>query len=221
MKTTRTVSIDAGHHRARVRNRRNELVEQHLSLVEGIARGVHRSLPPCFDLDDLIGVGNVALVHAATTYRPEAHSGVPFAAWDGRLGVPFAAWARQKVRGAILDSVRRGKRREATMAGLVEHPRQFQEEWIPGECPFTGTLDRAATQPVVDARIDEARQTLRLAEAISWLPAAQQRVLSGYYAAHEPTLAEVAATLGVPLARARALRSAAVEGLRARFKRVA
>jgi RNA polymerase sigma factor (sigma-70 family) len=198
-KTTRTVSITVGNHRDRVRARRDELVEQHLSLVEGIARGVHRSLPPCFDLDDLIGVGNIALVHAATSFRPRAHP-----------GVPFAAWARLRVRGAILDEccpqTWRGKPskqwRENTRVGIDE-------------------IRQPATAPVTDERIDAARRTRRLREAISWLPAAQQRVLYGYYARHEPTMVEVATQLGVSVSVVSELHSAAVEGLRQRFKRAA
>lgn len=83
-----------------------------MSLAAGIARAIVRGLPPCFDLDDLVGIGNVALVHAATAYRPET-------------GVPFAAWARLRIRGAILDATRRGKYEEATRPGLEVAPTRW------------------------------------------------------------------------------------------------
>ena len=76
---------------------RDALVIAHAGLVVAIARRLKSRLPPSFDLDDLIGVGNIALLQAATRYRPGDHA-----------GTPFSVYARQRIRGAMLDSV--GKR---------------------------------------------------------------------------------------------------------------
>ncbi|MCU1325724.1 MAG: polymerase sigma factor, FliA/WhiG family/RNA polymerase sigma factor, sigma-70 family, partial [Bryobacterales bacterium] len=92
----KVVSIEAGSHRARLIERRNELVMSHLDLVESVARSVFAGLPPTFLLEDLIQTGRVALLDAATRYRPQQHG-----------GAPFSAFARQVVRGAILNSTRR------------------------------------------------------------------------------------------------------------------
>jgi RNA polymerase sigma factor (sigma-70 family) len=86
------VSIDAGGRRERVLARRDELVTEHLGMVKSIARSL---LPPEHLLDDLVGVGNIALIAAATRYRPSAHR-----------DTPFSAYARQRVRGAMLDLLR-------------------------------------------------------------------------------------------------------------------
>lgn len=192
LKNSGSVSIDSGNHRERVRARRDELVREHLSLAAGIARAIARGLPPCFDLDDLVGIGNVALVHAATSFRPET-------------GVPFAAWARLRVRGAILDATRRGKYEEATRPGLEAAGTDDPGSWV---------------TPATDARIDAARLRRDLGEAISWLPPAQQRVLYGYYSPSAPTQQEVALEMGVSLSTLHKLHAAAVEGLRRRFRRV-
>lgn len=72
---------------------RNALIESHLPLVSGIARRLHRSLPPWVQLDDMIQVGRLALVEAAERFEP-------------RRGVTFAIFARYRIRGAIIDHLR-------------------------------------------------------------------------------------------------------------------
>lgn len=106
-------SIDAGKHRARVIGIRDALIENHLYLVPPIARRIFQTLPPSFDLDDLIQAGNVALLHLATRYRPDAHP-----------DVPFAAFATPRLRFAILESVRRRNYTAATAVPIAEAPEQ-------------------------------------------------------------------------------------------------
>jgi RNA polymerase sigma factor FliA len=72
---------------------RNRLVMNHKQLVRSVAcRLVHR-LPRSVELSELIAVGTLALVDAAGRYR-------------AARGVPFEAFARQRVHGAMLDSLR-------------------------------------------------------------------------------------------------------------------
>jgi RNA polymerase sigma factor (sigma-70 family) len=202
---SKVIAINGGKHRERLRARRDALIEEHLSLVEGIARNLAKSLPNCFELDDLIATGNLALTHAATRYRPRAHG-----------GAPFAAYARLVVRGAILDSVRRRNWDEATRPGL-EVMRLRSDDAGDFEAEIA-EMDRDATRPAHDEAIDAGRLARRLAEAISWLPLEQRRVLRMYYDADEPTLIEVGARLELSTHRTRQLHAAAVEGLRRRFK---
>lgn len=89
--------------------RRNRLVEAHLSLVAPIARHILRTLPRSFELDDLIGAGNLGLLEAAARYRVTD-------------GTPFAVYARVVIRGYILMSVRRGEYVEATRPALADAP---------------------------------------------------------------------------------------------------
>ena len=105
-KPAKVVSITSGGHVARVRERRDELVLTHLSLAEGIARHVHRRLPPSFDLVDLIATANLALLHAAALWNPEKYP-------------QFGVFARYTIRGAVLDSDPGGRRyTENTRPGI-------------------------------------------------------------------------------------------------------
>jgi RNA polymerase sigma factor for flagellar operon FliA len=70
------------------------LVHDHLGVVEAMVVQVGRRLPLHVDRDDLYGAGAVALVDAGRTFDP------------GR-GVEFPAFAAKRVRGAMLDELRR------------------------------------------------------------------------------------------------------------------
>jgi len=84
-------------------------VERGLPLIRPIAESLKRKLPAAIQTDDLIGAGRLALVQIARDYDP------------GR-GVPFETWARFKLRGAMIDSVKRGPFREAKHAPLKHSP---------------------------------------------------------------------------------------------------
>lgn len=149
------ICIETGQHRDRVLQARNALVENHLHLVPAIASRIHEGLPPSFDIDDLISEGNLGLIQAATRYRPSAHN-----------RTPFSAYARKRIRGAIMDSVRRRHYREATHRAL---PAEYANS------------RRHALASTADAAVDDATTLERLARAMTWIPRAQRRILLGYY----------------------------------------
>ncbi|WP_254509835.1 sigma-70 family RNA polymerase sigma factor [Anatilimnocola floriformis] len=68
----------------------DQLVFTHQGLVRAIARGIHRSLPPFMELDDLISYGQLGLMQAAADFDPDR-------------GVQFSTFAYHRIRGAILD----------------------------------------------------------------------------------------------------------------------
>jgi RNA polymerase sigma factor FliA len=72
---------------------RNRLVLDHVQLVRAVACRLSHRLPASVELSELIAIGTLALVDAAGRYRPA-------------LRVPFEAFARQRVHGAMLDSLR-------------------------------------------------------------------------------------------------------------------
>ena len=146
-----TVSITSGAHRARVEARRNALVEANLELVRVIARAILASLPPSFELDDLIAAGNLGLLQAATRYRPKQHN-----------GTPFSAYARPVIRGAILDSIKRANWREAT------------------HDPIDAAPERAVVVNIEDY-LDRRRQLQRVATAVSELEERLGSVLDWRY----------------------------------------
>jgi RNA polymerase sigma factor (sigma-70 family) len=177
-------------------------VEDHLSLVDGIARRIHASLPlGAFDLDDLIATGNLALTHAANRYRPRVHN-----------GTPFSAFARHVVRGAILNSISRKNWHEATRPGI--EPIAIDED----RTEAMRALERAACPADQDQQIDSRRRIVRLKEAISWLPAEQRQVLLAYYSREEYRLTEVSEQLGISYERTRDLHNEALRNVRMRLE---
>ena len=75
-------------------DRRNELVVEHMPLVRAIAASVRRGLPQFVDMDDLVHAGVLGLIDAANKFLAEKQ-------------VSFATYAKHRVRGAILDSLRK------------------------------------------------------------------------------------------------------------------
>lgn len=73
---------------------RDSLFEDNLPLVKIIAHHISVRLPPGKCVDDLIQVGMIGLLEAARTYEPN-------------LGAEFKSYASIRVRGAILDELRR------------------------------------------------------------------------------------------------------------------
>ncbi|MCC5793123.1 MAG: RNA polymerase sigma factor FliA [Chromatiales bacterium] len=70
------------------------LVEQHAPLVKRIAWHLRGRLPAETDMDDLVQVGLIALLEAARSYSPDR-------------GASFETYAGIRIRGAMLDEVRR------------------------------------------------------------------------------------------------------------------
>lgn len=136
------MAIDSGGHRERFFERRDALVEAHMHLVVPIAHRIACRLPPSFDLEDLIATGYLALLDLATRYRPGLHG-----------GAPFSAFARQRIRGAMLDSVRRKQWRENTCEPIDEAPEQSVDSSVE-----------------LHAAFDDERAMKRLMRAIGALP---------------------------------------------------
>lgn len=181
---------------------RNALVETHLSLIPPIARRLRRRLPPSFELDDLIGEGLVGLLRAATSYRPREHN-----------GTPFSAYARLKIRGAIIDSVRRRAWEENTRNPLEDAPTQKTD----------------AVEPYLIKYVIKSRERFRggwttpfpglpkrLAAAMRRLPARQRAILGAFYA-DACTVAEVAALFHLTAAQALAEHDSGLNSLRVRL----
>ncbi len=70
------------------------LVTEHLPLVKKIALHLHARLPASIELDDLLQVGMMGLLDAAGNYDPSE-------------GASFATYSSIRIRGAILDELRR------------------------------------------------------------------------------------------------------------------
>lgn len=192
------VSIDSGGHRARVLARRDALVETHLSLVPPIAAQIKRTLPACFELEDLIGAGNFGLVRAATRYRPQRHG-----------DCPFSAFARPRIRGAILDSVRRKAWEEQARRG--EMPENFE---VAFRDPFDEEAAVAIDEERTLGRDRWGRRRKPLAIALSRLTARQRIVLGAYYAENSASVADAGNALGLSPAEVAREHDSAIASLR-------
>lgn len=92
-------------------NDRDALVRQHLALVRRIAWHVHGSMSTIVEVEDLIQVGLVALVEAA-------------AAFEDRGQVSFKQYAVTRLRGAMIDELRR---QATTTRGAMRRRRQYAD----------------------------------------------------------------------------------------------
>ncbi len=72
---------------------RDQLITEHLHLVQAIAGHMQRSMSAHVEVDDLVHAGMMGLFDAATKFQSEKE-------------VSFASYAKHRIRGAILDSLR-------------------------------------------------------------------------------------------------------------------
>ena len=73
----------------------DELVEVHASLVKRIAYHLISRLPSCVQVEDLIQSGMIGLLEAAKNY-------------DASQGASFETYAGIRIRGSMLDEIRKG-----------------------------------------------------------------------------------------------------------------
>lgn len=118
-----------------------ERFNRNLSLVEYTARQTFRTIKGLVEMDELVSAGREGLYEAARKFDPSK-------------SVPFAAYANYRVRGAILDTVRRSSRLPRSMhqrlaatqasgaigMGTVAHIFMSIDSVNPGESP-TNTID--------------------------------------------------------------------------------
>ena len=93
------------------RRERDALVRQHLPLVRRIAWHVHGSMSTIVEVEDLVQVGLVALVEAA-------------GAFEDRGAVTFKQYAATRLRGAMIDELRR---QATTTRGAMRRRRQYAD----------------------------------------------------------------------------------------------
>src|SRR5688572_31360609 len=74
--------------------KRDRLIIDYLPLVRAIAVRIRRNLPAHVELDDLVQVGILGLIDAATKYNPA-------------METPFPGYAKHRITGCILDGLRK------------------------------------------------------------------------------------------------------------------
>jgi RNA polymerase sigma factor FliA len=73
--------------------KRDRILLEHLPQVRCLARRIHKGLPRCVPLEDMVNAGVLGLIDA-------------FNKFDGSKHVQFGSYAKFRIRGAILDSLR-------------------------------------------------------------------------------------------------------------------
>lgn len=216
---------------------KKRLVEQHLSLVQAIARKVKKTLGRSIELDDLIAYGSQGLVEAAERF-------------DARPGVAFSTFAYYRIRGAMFDGLRtmgwysradyaRYRAEERANEYLQSHAdregAQPEASARPGDAAealaaVAQVLSGVATVHITsleaaahvadqtfaspDAGIDPGRLGRRMRQAITTLPEKERRLMELYYF-EEKTLEEAGGALGLSKSWACRLHARAVDLLRA------
>jgi len=149
----------------RQQTRRNTRVEQHMRLVEPLAR--RYALSTGQDPDDLRQVGLLGLLRAAERY-------------EGSRDVPFTAFARPHIRGAILHYLR-------DRAAIIRLPRNVQEQTSDAGAGFNAASQQRMIIPFEEEmitseggtgeRLDQSEKRRQLAAAMGQLPREERTAL--------------------------------------------
>jgi len=174
---------------------RGALIERYSDLAVGIARCMRIPSTSLADRDDAASAAMIGLIGAVDRFDP-------------RRGVPFEAYAALRIRGAIVDELRRVDER-----GRADRRPEGAELAV----SLDDLMDRGAhVGPVVDdgfsERFEQEDLKTRVQDALGRLPARQREVIARYYG-DELTLRETGAKMGVSEARACQLHGRAIQNL--------
>ena len=133
------------------------LIEAHSALVRRIAWHVHSRMSSAIEIEDLIQIGLIALIEAAQNFEDR--------------GLAFAPYAQTRIRGAMVDALRRSARmgragmaNRRYLAGIrARLEREYMRTPTQAEMAGAAGLDAAAyhamaasTQPAGQESIDES-----------------------------------------------------------------
>jgi len=117
----------------------NALIEKYLPLVSSVVARLAMTLPDHVDHDDLYSVGLIGLLQALRNFNPAC-------------GASFETYARMRVRGAMLDELRR---MDWVPRGVHEKARKIQNVMLQleqelGEAPSEAQMAKALKLSVAD-----------------------------------------------------------------------
>jgi RNA polymerase sigma factor for flagellar operon FliA len=183
------------------------LTEQ-LAMVRRIALTMLRHLPSHVELDDLVSLGHLGLIEARQRF-------------DSERGVPFVAFAAQRIKGAMLDGLRRADplsrddrarvRAEEIEAPVFVSSSTFNVEDASDE-------DGHAVSALPDEFLARQQVTLLLKAAVAQLPERERFVARRYFFDEQP-LKAIGQELGVSESRASQVVSSAVALLKKALKK--
>ena len=197
-----------------------ELITSHMELVRQIAWHMRGSVHASAEIEDLIQIGYYGLVTAAQNYTL-------------REGATFASYAGIRIRGAIVDFLRKNSNLCRTTiemqkkANLAERELQSRH----GRRPTTGEMATANVHQSLDSvydefsiwfespentpedNVNEEELHAQLKDALRTLPEREALVIQLYYV-EELNVYEIAEVLEVTTGRVSQIKKAAVTRLR-------
>jgi RNA polymerase sigma factor for flagellar operon FliA len=135
---------------------RDELIVRHLGFVRHILGRMVVTLPDSVDTENLESAGILGLVEAAQQF-------------DSSRGVPFRTFAFPRIRGAIIDELRRNCPLPQQMLQAISHVRRACETLEP---PVTPEAIAAATG-LTPQQVDQCLAAIRLTRFGAWDEASQ------------------------------------------------
>ena len=123
----------------------DHLIGNHLGLVRRIAWHVHARVSTAIPVEDLVQTGMVALIEAARAFEDRGHAA-------------FATYASVRVRGAMIDSLRKS-------ATLVRSAIRRRREFGIVAARLAGALGRPATDAEMAADLEITVDAYRTAHA--------------------------------------------------------
>jgi RNA polymerase sigma factor for flagellar operon FliA len=133
------------------RARGNELIESHLGLVRHILGKLVAQLPPGVDVENLESAATLGLVEAANKFDPER-------------GIKFETYAYTRIRGAVLDELRRNCPLPQHVLERVAKLRRAYESLPAG----SSAAELAAASGLSEDDVADCLAAMRLTRMSSW-----------------------------------------------------
>ena len=199
--------------------RHRERIAAGLPFVESLARRVAASMPHSIELGDLVQDGMIGLIDAACRF-------------DEDRGIKFETFAERRVRGAMIDALRRELGAEPSLADLAARVGSDEARLgrtivrintIESTSPLSAgdNVDGSSLPPALvpsepqspDKAYEEREIRDRIRSAIASLPPRERKVIGLYYYG-EATMKQIGAEIGVNESRVSQLHARAVQRLR-------
>jgi RNA polymerase sigma factor for flagellar operon FliA len=175
---------------------RGALIERYADLAIGIARCMRIPSASLADRDDVSSAAMIGLISAVDRFDPHR-------------GVPFEAYASLRIRGSVVDELRRVDER-----GRADRRTENAELAVSLDVLLeTGMHQGPAVDDGFAEHYEQEDLKTRVQDALGRLPARQREVIARYYG-DELTLRETGAKMGVSEARACQLHGRAIQNLR-------
>jgi RNA polymerase sigma factor for flagellar operon FliA len=184
------------------------LIERYAAMATSVARRMRVPTGALMGRDDIESAALIGLIDAVDRFDPDR-------------GVPFEGYAGLRIRGAILDELRRvddrsrGERRRARIVAEDQEPEiaAYGQTLSLDMLLETGDRDWAADDDESLDRYEAQDMRSRVESALRCLPPRQRELLARYYG-DALTLRESAERMGISEARACQLHGRAIQNLR-------